>query len=34
MRDRMHAALQQVAASTTLSRDVREIISKSLGQAG
>ena len=34
LRDRMHAALQQVAASTTLSRDVREIISKSLGQAG
>ena len=34
LRDRMHAALQQVAASSTLSRDVREIISKSLGQAG
>ncbi|TMS56819.1 aminopeptidase N [Imbroritus primus] len=34
LRDRMHAALQQVAASSMLSRDVREIISKSLGQAG
>lgn len=33
LRDRMYAALRQVAASKTLSRDVREIVSKSLGQA-
>nr|WP_315592202.1 aminopeptidase N [uncultured Cupriavidus sp.] len=30
LRDRMRAALEQVAASSTLSRDVREIVSKAL----
>lgn len=30
LRDRMRAALERVAASSTLSRDVREIVSKSL----
>ncbi len=32
LRDQMHAALRQVAACPTLSRDVREIVTKSLGQ--
>ena len=30
LRDRMRAALEQVAAAPTLSRDVREIVGKAL----
>lgn len=30
LRERMRAALERVAASSTLSRDVREIVSKAL----